>query len=266
MVIKRLDSKDLAPTYPQVGMPFYLYGTPREEGPDPEYHIDHTLAAAPNTQFTAGEVTISMNEGDVLPPFIEASPCIKIIVDFPERAMQPFPPNKDIVNDPDFFFRPGKVLPFTVEGVDVKGSLTLTKNVFVDTDMLNEDPVPEKGKPKEVEPGEGGPARRVPERRVPTMGECYASEYSLRAHAYAVVLLAAPVHTTSHLDTVAPGRGWQDIIVCTLVAYMGMKSHTFVPRIPFRVLMMSRIYCTCRVIPIQCQGSSCSFLPCIINV
>jgi hypothetical protein len=24
----------------------------------------------------------------------------------------------------------------------VKGSLTLTKNVFVDTDMLNEDPVP----------------------------------------------------------------------------------------------------------------------------
>jgi hypothetical protein len=203
-------------------MPFYLYGSTQ----DSEYHIDHTLAAAPNTQFTAGEVTIPADVQRVLPTFSETSPYINIIVDLPERAMQPFPSNKDIANDTDFFFRPNKVLPFkftAADGTSAKGSLTLTKNVFVDTDMLNEDPVPKKG-------------------------GCYAREYSLRAHAYAVALLGAHVHTghttrlpaavhttlpmeghttlpmdvhathrdvhAAHLDTVAQGREWQDIIVC----------------------------------------------------
>jgi hypothetical protein len=255
-------------------MPFYLYGSVQDS--DSEYHIDHTLAAAPNTQLTAGEVTISTNGGSVLPSFTEASPYIKIIVDFPERAMQPFPPNKDIVNDPNFFFRPRKVLPFTVEGSDVKGSLTLTNNVFADTDMLNEDPVPEKHVPERRVPekrvpevpvpkkregeedegegdaeegdAEGGDAEEGDAEEEPEEGECYAREYSLRAHAYAVALLGAGVHTITHLDTVAPGRGWQDIIVCTLVAYVGMKSHTSVPRIPFRVLMISKMHRTRRVV------------------
>jgi hypothetical protein len=187
VVQEPLDSKDLAATYPQVRMPFYLYGSTQ----DSEYHIDHTLAAAPNMQFTAGEVTIPADVLDVLAPFTETSPYIKILVDFPERAMQPFPSNKDIANDTDFFFRPDKVLPFTVEGSEVIGSLTLTKNVFVDTDMLNGDPVPE--------------------------GECYGRGYSVRAHAYAVALLGVEIHTSgrTRLNTVASGRGWQDIIVCT---------------------------------------------------
>jgi hypothetical protein len=52
VVVKEpLGSKSLAAIYPQVGMPFYLYGTTQ----DSEYHIDHTLVVAPNTQFTAGE-------------------------------------------------------------------------------------------------------------------------------------------------------------------------------------------------------------------
>jgi hypothetical protein len=205
VVKKPLDSKDLSATYPPVGMPFYLYGST----PNSEYHIDHTYAAAPNAQFTGGEVTIPADVQRVLPTFTEASPYINIIVDFPERAMQPFPSDKEIAQDPDFFFRPNKVLPFKFTAANntiVKGSLTLTKNVFVDTDMLNEDPVPK-------------------------IGECYAREYSLRAHAYAVALLVAHDHTprqrqrqqqqqqqqSTHLDTrqVAPGRGWQDIIVCT---------------------------------------------------
>jgi hypothetical protein len=138
VVKKPLDSKYLDPTYPRVGMPFYLYGSTQ----DSEYHIDHTLVTAPDTQITGGEVSIPPDVIRVLPPFTEASPFIEIIADFPERAMQPFPPNKDIAQDRNFFFRPKKVLAFTVEGSNVKGSLTLTKNVFVDTDMLNEDPVP----------------------------------------------------------------------------------------------------------------------------
>ena len=151
VVIKKpLDSKDLAATYPQVGMPFYLYGSSQ----DSEYHIDHTLVAAPNAQFTGGEVKINMDAG-ALSTFTDILSYIQITVDRPERAMQPFPSDKDIANDPNFFFRPNQALPFTATipgGASLKGSLTLTKNVFIDTDMLNEDPVP------------------------PKKGECYACE------------------------------------------------------------------------------------------
>lgn len=188
MVKEPLDSKYLSATYPQVGMPFYLYGSTQ----DSEYHIDHTLAAAPNAQFTAGEVTVDLDDGGALPTFTDDSPYLKIIVNFPERAMQPFPSDKDIATDPDFFFRSDKVLPFTAttdDGTDLKGSVTLTNNVFIDTDMLNEDPVPERGK-------------------------CYARGYSLRAHAYAVALLGADVHTT-RMDPIAIAREWHNIIVCT---------------------------------------------------
>lgn len=195
-------------------MPFYLYGSTQ----DSEYHIDHTFVAAPNTQFTGGEVTLPPDVIRVLPPFTEASPYIKIISDFPERAMQPFPPNKDIAQDRNFFFYPNKVFPFTVEGSNVKGSLTLTKNVFVDTDMLNEDPVP---KPHE---------KPVPTERHERTGECYAREYSLRAHAYVIDLVGTHVHIT-HVapDTIVPERGWQDIVVCTWSLRCSIKSYTFVP-------------------------------------
>jgi len=178
VVKKQLDSKYLAATYPQVGMPFYLYGSTQ----DTEYHIDHTLAAAPNTQFTAGEVTVHTEVG-ALPPFTDASPYIDINVGFPERAMQPFPSNKDIANDPDFFFRPDRVLPFTAQGGNVKGRLTLAKNVFVDTDMLNEDPVP---------PKKGAHVHTT--RRLETVTPHTIAPYPI-----------AP-------DTVAPGRRWHDII------------------------------------------------------
>jgi hypothetical protein len=44
------------------------------------------------------------------------------------------------------------------------------------------------------------------------------------------------------------------------VAYVGVKTHTFAPRLPFRVLMISRmIHRTRRVIPIYtwCHEASC---------
>ena len=238
MIKKPLDSKYLDPTYPRFGMPFYLYGSTQ----DSEYHIDHTLVAAPNTQLTGGEVSIPPGVISALPPFTEASPYIKIVADFPERAMQPFPPNKDIAQDNNFFFRPNKVLPFTVEGSNVKGSLTLTKNVFVDTDMLNEDPVPKPHKDP------------VPTGRHERTGECYVREYSLRAHAYAVALVGTHVHITHVVpDTIAPGRGWQDIVVCTWSITWCTKPHIFIPRIPLSTLLItliSRIHCIRRVIHI----------------
>jgi glutamate/tyrosine decarboxylase-like PLP-dependent enzyme len=193
VVQKPLDSKYLAATYPKVGMPFYLYGSTQ----DKEYHIDHTLTAAPNTQFTAGEVDVALNnQSDSLPTFSDDSPYIKIIVDLPERAMQPFPSDKDIANDPDFFFRPNKVLPFkftAADGTDVTGTLTLTENVFVDSDMLNDDPVPPKA--ANVDTSQG--TRRPTTHR----------ETENRESADWIPHLNAP-----HLDTVAPGGGWQDII------------------------------------------------------
>jgi hypothetical protein len=105
----------------------------------------------------------------VLPAFTgtEASPYINIIVNFPKRAMQLFLPDKEIAQDPDFFSRPNKVLPLKFTAADntmVKGGLTFMKNVFVDTNMLNQDPVQK-------------------------IGECYARDYSLRAHVYVVALL-----------------------------------------------------------------------------
>ena len=133
-----LDSKHLASSYPPVGIPFYLYGSSK----DKEYHIDHTLVAAPNIQLSGGEVSIAVSSG-TLPTFTDASPYVKIIAtDFQERAMQPFPPNKDI-DKHRFFFSPGKVLAFKIDSTAIKGTLTLAKNSFVDTDMLNEDPVPD---------------------------------------------------------------------------------------------------------------------------
>jgi hypothetical protein len=127
-------------------MPFCLYGSTK----DKEYHINHTLTTAPNMQFTTSEVNITLNkQSDSLLTFTKTSPYIKIIVDLPERAMQPFPSSKDITNDPNFFFCLNKELPckFTAaNGIGVKGTLALTKNIFVDTDMINNDLVLQKGK------------------------------------------------------------------------------------------------------------------------
>jgi hypothetical protein len=45
------------------------------------------------------------------------------MVDFPERAMQLFPSDNNIAEDPDFFFHPNKVLHFS--NTTIKSSLTV---------------------------------------------------------------------------------------------------------------------------------------------
>jgi hypothetical protein len=195
-----LDSKSLDSCYPPVGMPFYLYGSSEDE----EYHIDHTYVAAPNIQLSGGEVTIDVSSG-TLPTFTDDSPYVEIIAtEYQERVMQPFPPNKDIDKN-QFFFSPGKVLAFDIndsQGNQVaQGTLTLTENSFVDTDMLNEDPVPdtqEEVPDTQVDPvpiiPHRGPVPNAP-RHVPTPHVPIAHHVSARDHA------------------ISRGRGWQDLIV-----------------------------------------------------
>lgn len=155
-------------------MPFYLYGSPENQ----EYHIDHTLVAAPNVQLTGGEVAVTVI-GGTLPDLTDAKPYVEVIVDRPERAMQPFPPNKDI-NNGKFFFSPTKTLDFKIPNSTVTGTLTLSKNVYVDTDMLNEDPVP-----------------------------------IVIAISFKVDDAPAPTaHELAAQDAFARGKGWQDIVVC----------------------------------------------------
>ena len=215
VVNEPLDSKDLASSYPAVGIPFYLYGRHNE------YHIDHTLVAAPNIQLSGGEVTIAVSSG-TLPTFTNASPYVKIIAtDFQERAMQPFPPNKDI-DKHRFFFSPGKVLAFKIDSPALKGTLTLTKNTFVDTDMLNEDPVPD----THVAPVSNAP-HYVTTTRGPVLNaphHAHAPVQNAPHHAHAPVQNAPhhvptphvpiPHHVSAH-DDISRGRGWQDMIVGT---------------------------------------------------
>lgn len=179
-----LNSKDLASSYPPVGMPFYLYGSSEHT----EYHIDHTLVTAPNIQLSGGEVTIVVNSG-TLPTFTYASPYVKIIVtNIQESVMQPFPPNIDI-DKRRFFFSPGKVLAFEItDSPATQGTLTLTNNSFVDTDMLNEDPVP----PVHLDLALDSAPSHVPTAHIPI-----------------------PRHVSAHDHVISRGRGWQDMIVGT---------------------------------------------------
>ncbi|TDL20030.1 PLP-dependent transferase [Rickenella mellea] len=135
---RRLDSKFISSAYPRFSMPFYIYGTEKER------HITHALVAAPNIQLCADQVQLAIKD---MPS--GEGPFVAHFIHVPEHAMQPFPPNEkiQIQSDPPFFFRPGA--EFEVEltadlardPILAKGKVTLSKNIFVDTNMLNMDPV-----------------------------------------------------------------------------------------------------------------------------
>lgn len=61
--------------------------------------------------------------------------------------MQPFPSNINIKDDQSFFFKPGAtfkvfVTPWWDSKISIGTTLTLSQTVFIDSDMLNMNPVP----------------------------------------------------------------------------------------------------------------------------
>ncbi|KAI1630536.1 pyridoxal-dependent decarboxylase domain protein [Biscogniauxia mediterranea] len=83
-----LNSKWRLKDYPDVFMPFYLYGTAKEA------NIDHILVRAPNTQLSAGRCKLEFSEE--VPDDIWEKPLVLRIDDVYEAPMQPFPSNSDI--------------------------------------------------------------------------------------------------------------------------------------------------------------------------
>jgi len=135
--VSKLDTKCLT-SYPKNTVPFYLYGSPDTN----ELHIDHALLASPNIQLNSDCVTL---EG--MTRMEEDFPMI-LHLHLPEAAMQPFPSNANIAKDPDFFFKPGRKFKVTItpgwhSKEQTQSTLTISPTVFIDTDMLNMNPVPE---------------------------------------------------------------------------------------------------------------------------
>ncbi|KAH8099827.1 pyridoxal phosphate-dependent transferase [Cristinia sonorae] len=141
-----LNSANLTP-YPKLTMPFRLYGAVDQ------YHIDHVYTASPNIQLSADQVNIQVES--TAPAAANAKPVdlfstsstIFIQLQLAEASMHPFPRNADLPSP--FFFRPGAVFRNVSITADVEGknvitaaTVTLGKSVFVDSDMLNEDPMP----------------------------------------------------------------------------------------------------------------------------
>ena len=133
IVQRSLHVNDLLP-YPDLTMPFFVYGTEHQR------HIDHVYTAYPNIQLSADQVNIA----GLTPPAEEDF--VYGHLQLPERAMQPFDANS---LNPSFF-RPEITftnVKFTrdFDGHEVvgTGSISLTANIFTDIQFLNGDPVPE---------------------------------------------------------------------------------------------------------------------------
>jgi len=147
-VVKKrsLLTKDLAPSHPSL-MPFYLYG---EEG---HAYLDHVITTVPNIHLSAGEVQCNFETKLTNDDFEKG--LIVIADNVHEAAMQPFPLMKDFKITGNFFFNAGNVLRVTVyrdpypasttgptpisnvKEVVTKGTITLTGNLYVDSDALN---------------------------------------------------------------------------------------------------------------------------------
>ncbi|KAI3612291.1 pyridoxal-dependent decarboxylase domain protein [Moniliophthora roreri] len=138
--------------YPSTYSPFYLFGSSNEP------NIDHMLVVHPNAQLAASGVQLNLN-----PPLDGAkynSGVILFFDDVREATMQPFPAQADL--GPNFFFQPGKDFRVTVyedvfandgdKPIDLdtlqgkaitSGTLTLPSYLYVDTENLNGEDVPE---------------------------------------------------------------------------------------------------------------------------
>ncbi len=152
-----LNSKHRDARYPSGHMPFYLYGTTAEK------HIDHILVRSPNIQLSAEKVQLELDKE--VPSQQLSKGAILFADGVQEESMQPFLPTADLIKGNSFFFRPGQRFPVRVfentkdakaEGpglADVgqaqpiaKGTMTLTENVYVDSEDLNKDRFKKPGK------------------------------------------------------------------------------------------------------------------------
>ncbi|TFK69899.1 PLP-dependent transferase [Pluteus cervinus] len=147
-----LDSKYLT-TYPTKGIPFYLYGT------QTQHHIDHILLASPNIQLTSDRVQLKLTRDGVPIDIyseqfragveIQHGPLVVHLVDYHENTMQPFPSNGQIAEAKSFFFKANEEYNVAVTvrlgatEVLAEGTMTLSDMVFIDTDMLNMNPMPD---------------------------------------------------------------------------------------------------------------------------
>jgi hypothetical protein len=127
--------------YPADYMPFYVYGTQKEQ------HIEHMLVRAPNAQITADQVTLQLDQ-----QLTEEQLGRGVIahINRPEKALQP--PSDE--NKPENMFKPGASFSVTIfednhaidahgPGLDVggtqlaKGTLVLGKSIYTDYEALN---------------------------------------------------------------------------------------------------------------------------------
>ena len=160
---RSLGSRYRDTSYPNTGVPFYLFGTPTN------LNIDHILVRAPNIQLSADDVSLSLDKPisvDVL-----SRGAILFIDDYVEAAMQPFqstegPLGDTLAADSGFFFTPGREFsvsvyedardagtpgPGIVDMKDMeakligKGKMKLGQGRYVDSVQINKDPyeVPE---------------------------------------------------------------------------------------------------------------------------
>jgi hypothetical protein len=144
---RSLCSRHLDIAYPS-RMPFYLYSTGQE------IHIDHVLLQAPNSQLSAGEVTVELVEGSKS-AFISGlnGGLIAVADTLPEHLMQPFTSDRL-----KHFFHPGAKLDVSVypdqKGAHSQGpgglcaqlgeriaraTITLGANTFIDEYLINLD-------------------------------------------------------------------------------------------------------------------------------
>ena len=128
LVNESLSRDNLHADYP-AETPFYLYA-----GPDGTLSIDHILTKAPNAQISAADIDLNLGSSAALDP----SKLYKATLeDYMEWSMQPF-------NGAGIFVA-GKALNVTVRdadsdsGASEKGRLTLSSQISVDYDFLNQE-------------------------------------------------------------------------------------------------------------------------------
>ena len=127
-VNESLSRDHLHDAYP-AATPFYMYA-----GADGHFNIDHVLTKAPNVQLSAAGVKLRLNP----PADLDPSKVYLVAFDgYMEWSMQPF-------NGAGIFVS-GKSLNVTVRDVDndsgagEKGKLTLSSQISVDYDFLNQE-------------------------------------------------------------------------------------------------------------------------------